>query len=280
MEVQGQTRTGLFQQRNLTSVASKHPRHNREELRELLLEKGQTILREEGLGSGAEVLTFKRVFDRVEKDTGIRVTNASVIRRMWQNQAEFQTDVLVAIAQDENDDEFNLTVKTVGPVLSTVDLTTPESREEAMRELCRVGGAANVRAVRQSTYWPLSIAVWALAAFEEPPGHRQRIEAALVAGYDAFTDRIAEVYAAMAAFLGFRLREQFTLHQFAIAADALGQGCGLRDRVDDSKMKGIVRATGPGGEKQEWTLFAVAFEGLVWQFFEIDPNWKPHGGDG
>ena len=264
----------------MTTVAAKQPRHNRDELRELLLQKGQTILREEGLGTGAEVLTFKRVFDRVEKDTGIRLTNASVIRRIWENQTDFQTDVLVAIAQDENDDEFNRTVIAVEPVLARVDLTTPETRERALRELCRVGGAANLHAMRQSSYWPLSIAVWALAAFDEQPGHRQRIEAALVDGYDAFTDRIAEVYAAMAELLGFRLREQFTLHQFAIAADALGQGCGLRDRVDQSKMDGIVRATGPSDEMQEWTLFAVAFEGLVRQFFEIDPDWDPDSANG
>jgi hypothetical protein len=262
-----------------TTVAAKQPRHNREELRQLLLEKGQTILREEGLGTGAEVLTLKRVFDRVEKDTGIRLTNASVIRRIWHNQAEFQTDVLVAIAQDENEEEFNLTVRAVEPVLAAVDLTTPESRQDALRELCRVGGEANVHAVRQSSYWPLSIAVWALTAFDEQLGHRERIEAALVVGYDAFTDRIAEVYAATAAYLGFRLREQLTLRQFAIAADALGQGCGLRDRVDNSKMEGIMRATGPRGEMQEWTLFGLAFEGLVWQFFEIDPDWEPERRD-
>jgi hypothetical protein len=119
-----------------------------------------------------------------------------------------------------------------------------------------------------------------LAAFDETPRHRKKIEEALVSGYDAFTDRIAVVYAALAELLGFRLRERFTLHQFAIAADALGQGCGLRDRVDQSKMTGIVRATGPHNEMQEWTLFAVAFEALVQQFFEIDPDWEQAGGNG
>ena len=251
-------------------------RRNREELRALLLRTGQSILREEGLGSGAEMLTFKRVFDRVEKDTGIRLTNASVIRRVWENQAEFQTEVLVAIAQDDNQDEIDRTVMAVEPILSAVDVSSPRARTESLRELCRIGGAANVDAVRQSSYWPLSIAVWALAAFDEPTERRRRIEQALVSGYDAFTDRIAGVYAGMAALLGFRLREQFTLHQFAMAADALGQGCGLRDRVDRSKMEGITRATGPDGAPQEWALFAVAFEGLVWQFFEIDPEWEPH----
>jgi hypothetical protein len=40
-------------------------------------------------------------------------------------------------------------------------------------------------------------------------------------------------------------------------------------------MEGIPRATGPDGEVQEWTLFAVAFEGLVLQFFAFDPDWEP-----
>jgi hypothetical protein len=256
-------------------VAAKQPRHNREELRELLLQKGQTILREEGLGTGAEVLTFKRVFDRVEKDTGIHLTNASVIRRLWENQADFQTDVLVAIAEDDNADELDRTVEAVEPIVATVDLTTHESREQALREMCRVGGAANMDAVRGSSYWPLSIAIWALAIFDEPSGQRKKIELALAAGYDAFTDQAVGVYAAMAELLGLRLRERFTIHQFAMAVDALGQGCGLRDRVDQSKMEGIPRATGPDGEVQEWTLFAVAFEGLVLQFFAFDPDWKP-----
>jgi hypothetical protein len=50
----------------------------------------------------------------------------------------------------------------------------------------------------------------------------------------------------------------------------------LRDRIDHSDMEGIVRATGPGGAAQEWTLFAIAFEALVQTFFEIDPDWVPN----
>jgi hypothetical protein len=258
----------------LTSVVAKRQaRQSREELRELLLETGRTVLREDGLGTGAEALTFKRVFARVEEETGIRLTNASVIRR--RNQLEFQADVLVAIALDENEDEIGVTVRAVDPVLATVDVSSAQSRDQAMRELCRVGGAANLHAVRQSTNWPLWIGVWALTVAGEPLDSRNRVEEALVSGYGAFTERIVQVYGAMTTFLGFRLREQFTLRQFAIAADSLGQGCGLRDRFDHSAMEGIVRSTGPGGGPQEWTLFSIAFEGLVRQFFELDPDWEP-----
>src|SRR5580704_3939918 len=108
-------------------MTAKRPRFSREGLRELLVETGGSILREDGLGTGAETVTFKKVFDRVEEETGIRLTNASVIRRVWRNQSEFQADVLVAIALKENSDEIDLNVDAVVPVLSNVDFTSPES---------------------------------------------------------------------------------------------------------------------------------------------------------
>lgn len=237
----------------------------------MLLEKGGAVLREQGLGA----LTFKNVFDRLEQETGVRITDASVIRRVWDNLAEFQADVVVAIALEENEDEVDVTVGAVGPLLEDIDLHSPRSREGALRELCRVGGAANLEAMRRSSTWPMWINIWGLAVSAEPYEYRERIEAALVSGYDAFNERIEEVYTAMTEFLGYRLRSPFTLRQFTVAADALGEGCGMRDRVDDSTMEGIVRNTGSGGKPQEWTLFAVAFEALVLQFFEIDPDWHP-----
>lgn len=255
-------------------MTARSPRHSRDELRELLLDMGRSILREEGLGTGAESLTFKRVFDRLEVETGIRLTHASVIRRVWRNQAEFQADVLVAVAKAENENEFDLTVGSVEPILAEVDRSTPASRRAALRELCRVGAAANLQAMRESRNWPLWISVWALAAGDETLDDRKKIEAALVAGYDAFNHRIQEVYASLVDFLGFRVREPFALRHFTVAVDSLGQGCGLRDRVDDSHKAVIVRPTGPGGAAQEWTLYGIAFEAVVEQFFELDPEWR------
>ena len=69
------------------------PRRSRKELRRLLVEAGTELLLEEGLGTGAEHLTFKRVFERLESTTGVRVTNASVIGRIWDSQDDFQTGI-------------------------------------------------------------------------------------------------------------------------------------------------------------------------------------------
>jgi hypothetical protein len=63
----------------------------------MLISAGRTVLLEEGLTLGVERVTFKRVFDELERSTGARVTNAAVIDRIWRNQEEFQVDVLLAV---------------------------------------------------------------------------------------------------------------------------------------------------------------------------------------
>jgi hypothetical protein len=253
-------------------------KQTREELRALLLDTGRTILQEEGLGTGAEALTFKRVFDRIEKETGVRLTNASIIKRVWDNQAEYQADVLVSIATDDGSMEFEYTELSIATVLDRLDVSSPEARWLSAAELCRVAGQANVEALERSPNWTSWIGVWALATAGDPSVYRAKIESALVEGYNAFTRRFVELYAGMASLLGFSLRPGLTLRQFAIAAESLAEGCALRSRVDPSDMAGIVRPTGRDGAPREWTLFAVGLEALARQFFDLDPDWSPAGG--
>ena len=53
-------------------------------------------------------------------------------------------------------------------------------------------------------------------------------------------------------------------------AISLTEGFSIWDRVDPTMTRHILRPTGPNGEKQEWTLFSLGLEGLVWQFAELD----------
>src|SRR6202140_5471028 len=85
-------------------------KQSREDLRATLLAAGQEILHEEGLKTASRNLTFKRVFERVERESGLRLTNASVIGRVWENQPDYQADVLVSIAQDRGRPEIGLTI--------------------------------------------------------------------------------------------------------------------------------------------------------------------------
>ncbi len=251
---------------------SRQPKQSREDIRALLVESGRAILREEGMGTGAETLTFKRVFERVEQDTGIRLTNASVIKRVWDNQADYQTDVLIAIASDEGVSEFEQTLVALQDVFEGMDLSTPDGRWATLREICRVGAAANMVALLESANWPSWIGVWTLGVAGDVPERQRRIDAALLAGYESFTGHFERAYLGMAELLGFRLRENFTIRQFTISVGALAEGCALRGRVDAESMNGIDRMTGPEGARQEWTLLGINLEALVHQFFEIDPD--------
>jgi len=223
---------------------------------------------------GTDALTFKRVFDRVEQDTGLRLTNASVIRRVWENQAEYHTDVLLDIVSDDDTKEFNDTFGAVIPFLAGLDLSTPAKRWEALREACRVGGAANIHALRSSNTWSLWIGIWALATAGEINEHKRRIQSALLEGYESVAEMYLQTYAALAEFLGVRLRDGLTIRQLTVSIGALAEGCGLRNRVD-SDMDGIMLPTGPDGELQEWTLFGLGVESLALRYLELDPDWEP-----
>jgi hypothetical protein len=252
----------------------------REELRLLLLDTGRTLLIEEGLGTGIDTLTFKRVFERVEADTGRRISNASVIRRVWENLADYQADVLVTIASQDGLGEFHETFTALAPVFASIDLSSAEARERSVREVCRVGGAANILALLESPHWSLWIAVWALATAEnlQPDGqrldHQLRIRQALLEGYEGTTRLWEDAYDSLVQALGLRPRAPLTVRQFTVTVGALAEGCSLRQRLDPD-MDGILRPTGPDGEDQEWSVFAIGLEALQRLYFEPDPDWTP-----
>jgi hypothetical protein len=252
----------------------RRPRQSRDDIRSLLLEAAQDILREEGLGVGTDTLTFKRVYQRVEQNTGLRLTNASVIRRVWDNLADYRTDVLLSIASDEDHVEMADTLEALVPILERLDLSTLEQRSSTLTELCRVGGNANIVSIRDSENWPLWFGVWSQATAGEITGQKQRLQGALFKGYESVTGVYTATFQALADLIGYRLRPGLTIRQFAVSVGALAEGCTLRNRVEGD-ADGILLPTGPDGEVQEWSLFAVGVEALARRFFEPDPDWAP-----
>jgi hypothetical protein len=242
-------------------------------MRDLLLDAGREILEQEGLDVGAGDLTFKRVFDYVEATTGVRLTNASVIRRVWENQEEFQTDVLVAIASTaDSSGELERTVAVMAPLLTSPDLSSPQARMASLSELARVGGVSSLRARLETRDWSLWIAVWVLALTTGLAGRRILIRQALEEGLENVTDVWEQLFERSCAILGIRVREPLTLRQFTAAVSAMVEGMALR-QGGDPDIEQIVRPTGPHGEPEEWTLLGVCFEALALCFLEIDPDW-------
>jgi hypothetical protein len=258
----------------------RQPKQSRDALRDLLLTTGRKVLIDEGLGTRADTLTFKRVFDRVEAETGLHLSNASIIKRVWENQADYQADVLAGIAAEEGLGAFDRTIEVLGPLVGGFDVSTPEARERSLRLVARIGGAANILSLLESPNWSLWIAVWSLATAEGPVRaprealYQQRIRAALLEGYGGFTELWEGAYRALADLLGMRIRAPLTFRQLSVAVGALAEGCSLRHRVDQ-QMEGILRPTGPDGENEEWTLFGIGLEAILRQFLELDPDWTP-----
>lgn len=262
----------------MTLEESRQARRTKEEIRRLLLDAGRSILMEDGLGIGASGVTFKRAFERVEATTGARLTNASVIRRVWENQAEFQTDVLAAtVSANVSADEMAAIVDVLAPLLSTLDRSTPEARLRSLDEVCRLSGRASLDAILHSPTWSLWVGIWVLGTTSPATPVNDRVRRALLDGYKLDTEGWETVYAGLVDQLGMRLRAPFTLRQFTISVGALVEGCALR-HFGAEDLDAIDRPTGPDGALQSWNLLGVGFQALALQFFEIDPDWTgPRG---
>jgi hypothetical protein len=261
-------------------VTAGRPRLSRDDLRALFIEAGRTIVREEGLRSIGKSLTFKRASERIEAETGLRPTNASVIGRVWQSLSDYQTDVLVTFAADYSSSDIDETLRAMGPVLANLDTSTEESRRSSLREMCRVASATHIDALRHSRDLFIWIGVFSMAAVGDASEHQRRLEAAVVWSYEATTEHMERIYASMIDLVGYRLRPDLTMRQFTNAAAALTEGCVMRERVDAPHMNGIKRATGQAGEEQEWTLIGVAVNALAQEFFELDSDWLPPAAGG
>ena len=214
------------------------------------------------------------MFDRVERDTGRRLSNASVIKRIWDNQADYQADVLVAIAHDEQRPEVEDTMAAVQRVLASVDLSSVEGRLATMSELCRVAGATSHRIISESTSWSLWVSIVTIATTTPNEEQSKRMRAALMEGYELTTALWAGIYGGLMAMLGLRPRAPRTLEQFAIAVSSLTEGDSFRQHVEGSTVT-LDLPTGPDGEMRKWTLYSVAVEALALQFFEPDPDFRP-----
>ena len=252
-------------------VTARPSRMSRARLRNLLLTEGRAALLEEGLESGSSNLTFKHVYDLLEAHSGIRVTNASVIGRVWDSLADFQTDVLVSIAEDQGRPEVGPALDEVATLLAGIDPTSAESRARAIREVCRAGGAATTRALAESSNWSLWITVVSLSQSMPDRDQRERIRIALAHAHAQVHAFWSEQFVAISGFLGYRVRPDRTLAEFTVAVTALSEGCSIRQRIS-GRTEVVLRPTGPDDEDQEWTLFASGLDAIVQAYFEPDPG--------
>jgi hypothetical protein len=247
-------------------------RRSREELRELILESGREVLLSEGLGTGAEHLTFKRVLAHVETTTGIRVTNASVIRRIWDNQEEFQLDVIRSIVNDQGDREFASTSKVFEEAVGMVDVSTPELRRASLGELIRVSCAEYIQSASSSdAAIQMALATYISANLHTSAG------SPLVGPFQSLNHRFTEeymvLYQAGLDLVGWRIRPGLKLEDAAATISSLAEGVLMRMVAEPGVLATIAQVRPMDGVTVEWTLLAVGINQIVDFFAEPDPDW-------
>ena len=247
------------------------PRRSRDELRELVLDAGRTLLLTEGLGNGAEHLSFKRVLSSVEETQGIRITNASVIGRIWENQAEFQLDVIRSVIDQQGDAELEDTAHAFDAVLGRLDLSTAELRRASLGELIRTTADMYLSSATSSTAGIQMALITYVAASSGLAGDRR-----LVDSFRETVERLntgySGLYEAGLDLVGWRLRSGHTIDDVATLYSAVAEGVLLRRLVDPDAFRPMTRVSALDGSTVEWTPLAVAMDAMVEVFAEPDPD--------
>jgi len=238
------------------------------------MEAGREVLLSEGLGSGAEHLTFKRVLAHVEATRGIRVTNASVIRRIWDNQEEFQLEVIRSIVNAQGDREVAATYEAFDEALALIDLTSPELRRASLGELIRVSCARYLEAASTSD----ATIQMALATYISANLHTS-VGSPLLEPFQRTNDRLTqeylELYQAGLALVGWRVRPDRSLVDGAATVSALAEGVLMHMVAEPGVMATVSQIRPMDGATVEWSLLAVGMNQIVDFFVEPDPDWSP-----
>lgn len=246
-------------------------RRTREELRDLILDAGRDVLLSEGLGSGAEHLTFKRVLAHVEATQGIRVTNASVIRRIWDNQNEFQLEVIRSIVNAQGDIEVAATSSAFDEALATMDLTTPELRRASLAELIRVSCAGYIESASTSdAAIQMALATYISANLHTSAG------SSLIEPFQSVNSRLTleymELYEAGLNLVGWRIKPGLSLEDAAATISALAEGVLMRMVAEPGVLATIHQVRPMDGATVEWSLLAIGMNQIVDFFAEADPH--------
>ena len=251
-------------------------RINREQLREMLLAAGVQVLLEEGMGCGLDHLTFPKVFDRIQAESGRRITRASVYDRLWDNQEAFQWDVLVRLI--DNTDTIEKSRRRILKIAMKADLSSEAGRLRGLHDICLFAVKQHVNeSSRRQDQRIIMAAIGAVASSESTgnaPEGAARVRDALQRHIEQETDAYIELYGEIGLRLGFRLRDPLELRQFVLAIHAFGDAIAMRLNFFPEYDEPIQVPIGdPGGDTYKGSLAGFGVETIALGMLELDPDW-------
>lgn len=244
------------------------PKYPADEVRLRLLEAGREALQRHGPGCGLDPVTL----DGAIADADVPRGSAY---RLWQDehippQQSFRRAVQLDVLRRVGLGAPAVTAKfkeTYGEYAEFTRSDSAEDREWAFRTILRIVSNHSFERLDSSRSWPIYRALRSNVVAKAAP--RADALEAVRRGEEAQIDAYAQMYDEIAKVYGVRIREPFTVREFAATAFALNEG--IASRVTDGfRRRKIMQNTGRNGEEEEWTLFAVGLEALTKEFFELD----------
>ena len=248
-------------------------RFSAEQAREAVLAAGQKILEERGMDSGLGRVTLNEAISvaGVPRGSAYRLWTSPGDRKP---QDLFRTELLVRLIKSGTAAESQMTFDVASTALQAqtekIASREPSEMAQALRQVIRLGTAANLRSLESSTDWYVYLSSLASMHFVNDNEQVRELAEAHRAGEREATYRYIDLYKVLSTSFGLRLRTGYDWEHFAALAAGAAQGSALRFRFNDWAT--VMRPTGPGGAVQEWTNFGVTFEALIILCFEADPE--------
>lgn len=224
---------------------------------------------------GGERVNYANVFRHLEETTGVRVTYGSVHERIWDNQRDFQLDVIRTAAAELAEKTIIDMEGEAQRVLAAADLGSLEGRRQATIEVVRVLSQHNLESILASPLNRLQRSIeHRYSMLHEDNPERDEVREALLDGYRKSTARFTQTYENLLHALGLRPRRALFGDDIDMGVKALTSagriaidGAILLQSVDPST---ISMATGPNGELQEWTTAAFATFTTMCSLLELE----------
>lgn len=251
------------------------PKFPPEEVRRRLLDAARESLKIDGVESGLDAVTLDGAIVDADVPRGMAY-------KIWQDddqtpQDAFRRSVVVDLLSIPATAGLPATRELTGTYFEehreTFENGSVEDRRALLREAMRLIGGSNYNSLADSGNWKL------YAALRTAAVTRPKVDPALMnvllAGEQYLIEQYCSLYQDILTVFDLRLRDGLTLELFAAAAYALNEG--LAQRVTESPSRTGLMLNEPQGTSKEWTLFSIAFEGIVDRFFEfVDPDGQTH----
>lgn len=229
-------------------------RRTAEDTRRRLIAIGLQLLHERGPAAVVGHIRLSSVLRRAGLTTGAAY-------RIWEDQTAYQRDLALEAIRYREKVSNEETVARVVPAMLDPD--------QPWQEAIRRGSEVNLRSYPEDVAFLTTLAIRA-SSYSDPV-----LLAAGLRRHDEALASYSEVYSAVLAWSGRRLRAGFTLHDLATALAAIAEGFGIQNAagVPHERLSLDGTASGPG--ELDWSLLAVCAVAVSERMTEPDPDAPP-----